>query len=168
MNETLETVGTVHTHTHTHTSQFLNNRNAIAVLYEGVFCVDAACAESVASGFDGVLFFVNYTEIVRRLTETLSLIWVSYEAWIGSIVLVSLFGEWKICLYFRGFSMWLNCKSGRFKLTLDSSVVKVIEKFFLLPTHTEPKKFILCTFTPLSIVPKFEQVLFKLVLKIYK
>ncbi len=62
MNKTLETVGAVHTHTHTHTSQFLNKRNAIAVSYEGVFCVDAVCAESVASGFEGVLFFVNYTE----------------------------------------------------------------------------------------------------------
>ena len=87
-----------HTHTHTHTSQFLNNRNAIAVLYEGVFCVDAACAESVASGFGGVLFFADYTEIVRRLTETLLLIWVSYEAWIGGIVLVSLFGVRKYIL----------------------------------------------------------------------
>ena len=50
------------THTHTHTSQFLNERNAIALSYEGVFCVAGVCAESVASVFEGILFFVNYIE----------------------------------------------------------------------------------------------------------
>ena len=56
MNKTLETVGAVHT------SQFLNERNAIALSYEGVFCVDAVCAGSVASGCYCALNFINYIE----------------------------------------------------------------------------------------------------------
>ncbi len=60
MNKALETVGAVHTHTHT--SQFLNERNAIALSYEGVFCVDAVCAGSVASGCYCALNFINYIE----------------------------------------------------------------------------------------------------------
>ena len=62
MNKTLETVGAVHTHTHTHTSQFLNNRNAIAVSCESAFGVVGVYVESVASGFESILFFINYIE----------------------------------------------------------------------------------------------------------
>ena len=58
MNKALETVEAVYTHT----SQFLNKRNAIAVSYEGVFCVDAVCAESVASVCYCALNFISYIE----------------------------------------------------------------------------------------------------------
>ena len=58
MNNALETVGAVHTHTHT--SQFLNKRNAIAISCESAFDAYVICAGSVASVFEGILFFVNY------------------------------------------------------------------------------------------------------------
>ena len=60
MNRALETFGAVHTHTHT--SQFLNKRNGIAVSYESAFDVYIVCTGSVASVFEGILFFVNYIE----------------------------------------------------------------------------------------------------------